>query len=250
MMTNLLEGKKALITGGSQGIGRAIALTLAENGADIAIVYVGNRDRAAETVAMIEEKGRQVKTYYYDISKFDESKKAVDEVLADFGKIDILVNNAGITRDGLALSMKEEDFDAVISVNLKGTFNMIHHTYRQFMKNRSGKIINIASVVGIAGNAGQANYSASKAGVIGLTKTIAKELASRHINCNAIAPGFIQTDMTAVLSDDVKKAMADAIPMRRMGTPEDIAKTALFLASSLSDYVTGEVIKVAGGMFM
>ncbi len=247
---NLLEGKTALITGGSQGIGRAIALMLAENGADIAIVYVGNPDRAAETVSMIEEKGRRVKTYYYDISKFDDSKTAVDEVLKDFGRIDILVNNAGITRDGLALSMKEEDFDAVISVNLKGTFNMIHHTYRHFMKNRAGKIINIASVVGITGNAGQANYSASKAGVIGLTKTIAKELASRHVNCNAIAPGFIQTDMTAVLSDDVKKAMADAIPLKRMGTPEDIAKLALFLASGLSDYITGEVIKVDGGMCM
>lgn len=247
---SLLEGKTALITGGSQGIGRAIALMLAENGADIAIVYVGNQDRAAETVSMIEEKGRKVKAYYYDISKFEDSKTAVDEVLKDFGGIDILVNNAGITRDGLALSMKEEDFDAVISVNLKGTFNMIHHTYRHFMKKRAGKIINIASVVGITGNAGQANYSASKAGVIGLTKTIAKELASRHVNCNAIAPGFIQTDMTAVLSDDVKKAMADAIPLKRMGTPEDIAKLALFLASGLSDYITGEVIKVDGGMCM
>lgn len=249
-MSQLLQGKTALITGGSQGIGKAIALLFAEEGADIAIVYVGNRDRAAETAAMIEEKGRKVKTYYYDISSFEESKKAVDEVLADFGGIDILVNNAGITRDGLALSMKEEDFDAVINVNLKGTFHMIHHTYRQFMKKRAGKIINMASVVGITGNAGQANYSASKAGVIGLTKTIAKELASRHVNCNAIAPGFIQTDMTAVLSDDVKKSMAEAIPLRRMGLPEDIAKTALYLASGLSDYVTGEVIKVDGGMCM
>ena len=243
-----LEGRTAVVTGGSQGIGRAIALKLAENGADIAIPYIGNPDRAAETVSMIEALGRKVKTYTCDVSNFEQSKEIVAQIIEDFGKIDILVNNAGITRDGLALSMKEADFDAVIAVNLKGTFNMIHHFYQHFMKKRYGKIINIASVVGITGNAGQANYSASKAGVIGLTKTIAKELASRHVTCNAIAPGFINTDMTAVLSDKVKESMAAAIPLKRMGDPEDIANLALFLASDLSSYITGEVIRIDGGL--
>lgn len=246
----LLQGKVAVITGGSQGIGRAIALAYAENGADIAIPYIGDAQRAAETCAQIEQMGRKVKTYICDVSDFEGSKGIVEQILNDFGKVDILVNNAGITRDCLALSMQEKDFDAVISVNLKGTFNMIHHFYRHFMKNRSGKIINMASVVGITGNPGQANYTASKAGVIGLTKTIAKELGSRGVNCNAIAPGFIQTDMTSVLSDKAKESMAAAIPMKRPGQPEDIANVALFLASPLSDYVTGEVIKVDGGMCM
>ena len=246
----LLEGKTAVITGGSQGIGRAIALMLAENGADIAIPYVGNPDRAAETCEMIEKLGRKVKTYVCDVSDYEKAKETVDQILADFPRIDILVNNAGITRDSLLLNMKEEDFDAVISVNLKGTFNMIRHTYSHFMRKRSGKIINIASVVGVMGNAGQGTYSASKAGIIGLTKSVAKELGSRHVCCNAIAPGYVQTDMTAVLSDKVKESFVESIPMKRGGTPEDIARVALFLASELSDYVTGQVIHCDGGMCM
>lgn len=240
----------AIVTGGSRGIGAAIAERLAADGHDVVINCASSVDKAEAVAEKCRAHGVNAVPMQWDVSDHAACEKALAEIKERLGVPYILVNNAGITRDGLALSMKEADFDAVIAVNLKGTFNMIHHFYQHFMKKRYGKIINIASVVGITGNAGQANYSASKAGVIGLTKTIAKELASRHVTCNAIAPGFINTDMTAVLSDKVKESMAAAIPLKRMGDPEDIANLALFLASDLSSYITGEVIRVDGGMCM
>ena len=240
----------AIVTGGSRGIGAAIARRLAQAGHDIVVNCASSVDKAEKIAEECRALGVNAMAMQWDVSDHAACEQALAEIKEKMGVPYILVNNAGITRDGLALSMKEADFDAVIAVNLKGTFNMIHHFYQHFMKKRYGKIINIASVVGITGNAGQANYSASKAGVIGLTKTIAKELASRHVTCNAIAPGFINTDMTAVLSDKVKESMAAAIPLKRMGDPEDIANLALFLASDLSSYITGEVIRVDGGMCM
>lgn len=246
----MLSGKIALITGGSRGIGRAVAMEFAKNGASIAINYAGNEAAAQETISELKALGVRAEAFKGDISHFDDAKKVIDEVKESFGSIDILVNNAGITRDGLLLRMKEEDFDKVISVNLKGAFNCIRHMSGIMLKQRSGRIINISSVVGITGNAGQANYAAAKAGIIGLTKSAAKELASRGINVNAIAPGFIQTDMTEVLSDKVKEKIMENIPLKRYGSPEDVAKLALFLASGLSDYITGQVINVDGGMVM
>lgn len=246
----MLKGKTAIITGASRGIGCQIAKKYAQNGANIAIVDVGNPENAEIARKEIEAYGVKCNVYFCDISDFAKTKELVDQVIADFGGIDILVNNAGITRDGLVLSMKEEDFNRVISINLTGAFNMIKHTYSHFMKKRSGRIINISSVVGLTGNAGQANYSSSKAGLIGLTKSIAKELGGRNVLCNAIAPGFIQTDMTGDLNDKVKESFMSLVPLKRPGLPEDIANVALFLASDLASYVTGEVIRVDGGLAM
>ena len=244
----MLENKVAVVTGGAAGIGRSIALTMAKEGANIAILDVCKPETAQEACALIGETGAAVKFYHCDVSNFALVDSTIKQVIADLGGVDILVNNAGITRDALLVSMKEADFDAVIAINLKGVFNTIHACYHHFMRKRSGRIINISSVTGLMGNPGQANYTAAKAGIIGLTKTTAKVQSSAA--CNAIAPGFIQTAMTDVLSDKAKKAMLDAVPMKRMGQPEDIAKTALYLASDLSSYVTGEVIRVDGGMCM
>lgn len=246
----MLNGKTAVVTGGSRGIGKAISLKMAQSGADVAIIYAGNEKAAEETLCLIEQLGVKAKIYRCDVSDFNESKNTVNEIISDFGGIDILINNAGILRDGLILSMKEEDYDAVLDTNLKGAFHMIKHTYRHFMKKRKGRIINITSVSGIIGNAGQANYSSAKAGLIGLTKSAAKELASRNITCNAIAPGFIETDMTSSLPDKVKEEAVNAVPLKRMGTPTDIANLAAFLASDEAAYITGEVIKIDGGLCM
>lgn len=245
-----LTGKTALITGASRGIGKAIALKLAGQDANIAIPYLGDPAEAEQAQKEIETLGVKCAMYVCDVSSFEASKEVVEKVIEEFGGIDILVNNAGIVRDKLILSMKEEDFDMVINVNLKGAFNMIKHTYSHFMKKRRGRIISISSIVGLNGNAGQANYSSSKAGLIGLTKSTAKELGGRNITVNAIAPGFIDTDMTQQLSDKVKDAMKAQIPMKRPGTPEDIANLALFLASDEASYITGEVIRVDGGYAM
>ncbi len=243
----ILKDKKALITGGSQGIGKATALKLASEGADIAIIHMGSEEDANAVCEEIKAMGRQAIAYRADVADFAGIKEVVSEIVKEFARVDILVNCAGITRDGLVAMMKEENFDAVIGVNLKGTFNMIKHCMPYFIKQRSGKIVNVSSVSGIMGNAGQANYSASKAGVIGLTKSTAKELASRGICCNAIAPGFIATDMTANLADNPLIAQ---IPMKRMGTAEEAANLIFFLSSPLSDYITGEVIKIDGGIAM
>lgn len=237
-----------MVTGGSRGIGRAIVLAMARQGADVAILYAGNQEAAAKTAAEAEEFGIKAKTYLCNVADENQAADAVKEVIADFGGIDILVNNAGITRDALTLSMKEADFRAVIDTNLIGSFHMIKNVYSHMMKKRWGRIINLSSVSGIAGNAGQINYSASKAGVIGMTKTVARELAARGVTCNAIAPGFIETDMTAVLSDKVKENGIAAVPMKRMGKPGDIASLAVFLAGDGAEYITGEVIRVDGGM--
>ena len=246
----MLNGKTAVVTGGSRGIGKAISLKMAQSGADVAIIYAGNEKAAEETLCLIKQLGVKAKTYRCDVSDINETKNTVNEIISDFGGIDILINNAGILRDGLILSMKEEDYDAVLNTNLKGAFHMIKHTYRHFMKKRKGRIINITSVSGIIGNAGQANYSSAKAGLIGLTKSAAKELASRNITCNAIAPGFIETDMTSSLPDKVKEEAVNAVPLKRMGTPTDIANLAAFLASDEAAYITGEVIKIDGGLCM
>ncbi len=246
----MLSGKTAIVTGGSQGIGKAISLLLAKNGANIAILYVGNPAPAEETVKEIEALGARAVQLPCNIASVDEVKESVDKVVEVFGTVDILVNNAGITKDNLMPRITEADFDAVIGVNLKGTFNMMKQVYPIMMRKKYGKIVSISSVVGLCGNAGQANYSASKAGIIGLTKTMAKELASRHVTVNAIAPGFIQTDMTKALSEKAKEAATAMIPMKEYGTPEDIAQAALFLVSPASDYITGEVIRVDGGMAM
>ena len=244
------ENKTAVITGGSRGIGLAIAKKLASQGANIAILYVGDESEGIAAKEALAEYGTKVEQYFCDVSDFNASKEVVDKVIEEFGGIDILVNNAGITRDKLVLNMDEKDFDAVIGVNLKGTFNMIKHTYKHFMKKRYGRIVSTSSVVGIMGNAGQANYSASKAGIIGMTKSVAKELAGRGVTVNAVAPGYIGTDMTNALSDKVKDAMKAQIPAKRIGTPEDVANVVAFLCSDDAAYVTGEVIKVDGGLAM
>ncbi len=246
----MLKGKKAIVTGGSRGIGKAIALRLAEEGADVAVVYAGNEAAAQETCEQIRQLGVKGEAYRCDVSDFEQTKELVKTVLEQLGGIDILVNNAGIVKDALLFSMAESDFDQVIATNLKGAFNMIKHTYRTFVKNRGGRIINIASVSGLIGNAGQANYSSAKAGMIGLTKSTARELAARSITCNAIAPGFIDTDMTAALGEKVIEEATAAVPMRRMGTPSEIANLAAFLASDEAGYITGEVIRVDGGLCM
>ena len=242
---NLLAGKTALITGAGRGIGRAIALRFAQEGANVAITDIRITDEVEE---FINAMGVKAKAYTSNAADFDDAHKTVEAVAADFGAIDILVNNAGITRDGLLMRMTEEQWDMVINVNLKSAFNLTHAVTPIMMRQRSGSIINMASVVGVSGNAGQANYSASKAGMIGLAKSTAKELGSRGIRANAIAPGFIITDMTNALSEDVKKQWAAQIPLRRGGTPEDVAGVATFLASDLSAYVSGQVIHCCGGM--
>jgi len=246
----MLKNKVAVITGASRGIGKTIALEFAQAGADIALVYIGDEALVQEALEQIRAVGVKAQAYECNVANFEDTKIACDKITADFGKVDILVNNAGITRDNLMLRMGEEDFDAVIDVNLKGAFNFIRHLSRSIMKSDAGRIINISSVSGLMGNAGQANYSASKAGLIGLTKTIAKELSSRKVTCNAIAPGFIETNMTDVLPEAVKEAATAVIPLKRMGTAQEVANVALFLASDMSSYVTGEVIRVDGGMCM
>ena len=241
-----LNGKTALVTGASRGIGRAIALRLAEDGANVAVIYAGSADKAKAVVHELTALGVNAKAYRCTVAESAAVNETVKAVTNDLGKIDILVNNAGITRDGLMLRMKDEDFDAVLDTNLKGAFNMIRACYSGFIRKKSGRIINISSVSGIMGNAGQANYSASKAGVIGLTKSVARELASRGITCNAVAPGFIQTDMTENLGDN--NPLLNSIPLGRMGKPEDIAAAVAFLASDSAAYITGEVLKVDGGL--
>lgn len=246
----MLKDKVAIVTGGTRGIGRAIALKLADKGANIVINYRNSDKEAEELKAILEEKGVKVLTVKCDISNFEDSKNLMNKCKEVFGKIDILVNNAGITKDTLIMRMKEEDFNSVIDVNLKGTFNCAKHASAIMLKQRFGKIINMTSVVGIAGNAGQVNYAASKAGVIGLTKSLAKELGSRGITVNAVAPGFINTDMTASLSEKVKEEASKNIPLKRLGDPEDVANLVGFLASDAANYITGQVINVDGGMVM
>jgi 3-oxoacyl-[acyl-carrier protein] reductase len=246
----LLEGKTALVTGGARGIGKAIALKFAAEGANVAFSDLNYDDNAAALEKEIEAMGVKGKGYASDASSFDGSEKLINDVVADFGRIDVLVNNAGITRDNLLMRMTEADWDLVIKVNLKSIFNMTKAVQKVMLKQRSGSIVNMSSVVGLSGNAGQSNYSASKAGLIGFTKSMAQELGSRSIRCNAIAPGFIETDMTAKLPEDVRKNWIEGIPLKRGGKPEDVADVALFLGSDLSSYVTGQVISVCGGMHM
>ncbi len=246
----LLEGKTALITGAARGIGKALALRFAEAGANIAFTDLEINDAAKETESEIAAFGVKVKGYASNAANFEQTHEVVKQIVEDFGSIDVLVNNAGITKDGLMLKMTEQQWDAVLTVNLKSAFNFIHAVIPVMSKQRKGSIINMSSVVGVHGNAGQCNYSASKAGMIGLAKSIAQEMGKRGIRANAIAPGFIITAMTDQLSEDVKKGWYEKIPLHRGGTPEDIANTALFLASDMSSYVTGQVIQVDGGMNM
>ncbi|NLW21735.1 MAG: 3-oxoacyl-[acyl-carrier-protein] reductase [Tissierellia bacterium] len=245
-----LSGKNALVTGGSRGIGKAIALELARHGVNVAISYIGNSKKAEAVVEEIEKIGVKAIAIKADISKEEDVINMVDEINGSLGNIDILVNNAGITRDNLLLRMKTWEWDQVIDTNLRGTYLCTKAVVKGMIKKRYGKIINIASVVGITGNFGQGNYSASKAGVIGFTKSIAKELASRGINVNAVAPGFIDTDMTKILPEDIKDSLVKSIPMGRMGRPEDVANIVIFLASEKSDYITGQVVNVDGGLVM
>ena len=243
-----MEGKIALVTGASRGIGSAIAQKLAAAGTTVIVNYSGSEAKAQEVVDKIKAAGGNAVAMKCDVSDFGACKELADAILKEFGRLDILVNNAGITKDGLIMKMTESDFDQVIAINLKGTFNMIQNFSRTFLKQRSGKIINISSVSGVMGNAGQANYAASKAGIIGLTKSVARELASRHVCVNAIAPGFVETDMTDNMPQAAKDGMTQMIPMGRLGAPEDIANAALFLASDAADYITGQVLCVDGGM--
>ncbi len=246
----LLEGKVAVITGAARGIGKAIAIKFAKEGANIAFTDLAIDDNAKATEAEIAAMGVKVKGYASNAANFEDTHKVVEEIVKDFGRIDILVNNAGITRDGLMMRMSEAQWDMVINVNLKSAFNFIHACTPVMMRQKSGSIINMSSVVGVSGNAGQTNYSASKAGMIGLAKSIAKELGSRGIRANCIAPGFIITEMTQQLSEEVRKEWAAQIPLKRGGTPEDVANVCTFLASDLASYVTGQVIHVCGGMNM
>ncbi|MBQ3209483.1 MAG: 3-oxoacyl-[Alistipes sp.] len=246
----LLEGKVALITGAGRGIGKAVAMRFAEQGADIAFTDLELSETVLATKAELEQFGVRVQAYASNAADFEQSHAVVEQIMADFGRIDILVNNAGITKDGLMLRMSEAQWDAVINVNLKSAFNFVHAVTPIMARQRGGSIINMSSVVGVSGNAGQCNYSASKAGMIGLAKSIAKEMGSRGIRANCIAPGFIITEMTGKLSEEVREQWAKAIPLRRGGTPEDVANVALFLASDLSSYVSGQVIHCCGGMNM
>jgi len=244
----LLEGKTALITGASRGIGKAIAHKFAVEGANIAITNIVEDDEFQATIRELGMLGITARGYVSNAANFEDSQRVINEVVKDFGRVDILVNNAGITRDTLLMRMTEDQWDSVIAVNLKSVFNLTKAVLQTMLKQKSGSIINMSSVVGVSGNAGQSNYSASKAGIIGFTKSVAKEVGSRNIRCNAIAPGFIITEMTDKLPEDVKLEWSNKIPLRRGGTPEDVANTALYLASDLSSYVSGQTIHVCGGM--
>lgn len=246
----MLKGKIALVTGASRGIGKEIAIALAKEGAFVAVNYNGSKEKAEEVIQEIASFGGKAKAYQCNISDFEEASNFIADIIKEHERIDILVNNAGITKDNLLMKMKEEEFDQVIDINLKGTFNCMKHISRQMLKQKSGKIINISSVSGILGNVGQANYCASKAGVIGLTKSAARELASRGITVNAVAPGFIETDMTQVLSAAVREQATNQIPLGRFGKVEEIANMVCFLASDKANYITGQVISVDGGMSM
>ena len=245
---SLLAGKTAIITGASKGIGKGIAEVFAKNGANVAFTYLSSVERGQALEQELKEHGSQVKGYRSDASKMEDAEALVAQVIEDFGGIDIVVNNAGITKDTLLMRMTEEDFNRVIEVNLNSVFNMTKAVQRTFLKQRAGSIVNISSVVGVKGNAGQANYSASKAGIIGFTKSVALELGSRNIRCNAIAPGFIETEMTAVLDENTVQQWREGIPLERGGSPEDVANACLFLASDMSGYISGQVLNVCGGM--
>ncbi len=248
MEEKMLTGKVALVTGASRGIGKAIAVALANEGATVIVNYNGSKERAEQVVCEIEENGGKAEAIGCNVSDFAASEEMVKQVLDKYGKVDILVNNAGITRDNIIMRMSEQDFDDVLNTNLKGAFNTIRHLSRNFLKNKSGKIINISSVSGVIGNPGQANYSASKAGVIGLTKSVARELASRGICVNAVAPGFIETEMTKAMPENVLESAKASIPLGRIGQVDDIANMVVFLAGNKSDYITGQVFCVDGGM--
>lgn len=247
---SLLQGKTAIITGASKGIGKGIAEVFAKNGANVAFTYLSSVEKGEALEKELSAYGTQVKGYRSDASEMYAAEELIANVVKDFGQIDIVVNNAGITKDNLLMRMTEEDFDRVIKVNLNSVFNMTKAVQRTFLKQRSGSIINISSVVGVKGNAGQANYAASKAGIIGFSKSIAAELGSRNIRCNVIAPGFIETEMTAVLDENTVQGWRDSIPLKRGGSPEDVANACLFLGSDLSGYITGQVLPVDGGMLM
>ena len=244
----LLEGKVAIITGASRGIGSGIAKVFAQHGANVAFTYSSSSESALALENELSTMGIKAKGYKSNAADFNEAQKLVDDVMAEFGNVDILINNAGITKDNLLMRMSEEDFDKVIEINLKSVFNMTKAVQKIMLKNRKGSIVNMSSVVGVKGNAGQANYAASKAGMIGFTKSVALELGSRNIRCNAIAPGFIETEMTAKLNEDVVQGWRDSIPLKRGGTPEDVANACLFFASDMSAYVSGQVLNVCGGM--
>ncbi|MFT4778724.1 MAG: 3-oxoacyl-[acyl-carrier protein] reductase [Flavobacteriales bacterium] len=246
----LLEGKVAIITGASRGIGKGIAEVFAAQGATVAFTYLSSDEKARALEAELSEKGGKAKGFKSDASKFDDAQKLVNDVVAEFGTVDILINNAGITRDNLLMRMSEEQWDEIMDINLKSAFNLTKGVLRTMLKARSGSIVNMSSVVGVKGNAGQANYAASKAGLIGFTKSVAAELGSRNIRCNAIAPGFIETEMTGALDEKVVQSWRDAIPLKRGGSTEDVANLALFLSSDMSTYITGQVINVDGGMLM
>ena len=247
-MDTLLSGKTALITGASKGIGKSIAVTLAQQGANIAFTYLSSVEKGLALEQELQQFGVKAKGYRSDASDFNAAEELITSVLTEFGALDIVVNNAGITRDGLLMRMTEENFNEVIRTNLNSVFNITKACQRPMLKQRRGSIINISSVVGVKGNAGQSNYAASKAGIIGFTKSIALELGSRNIRCNAIAPGFIETEMTAVLAEETVKSWREAIPLKRGGTPEDVANAVVFLASEMSAYITGQVLNVDGGM--
>ena len=244
----LLEGKTAIITGASRGIGKGIALTFAKQGANIAFTYLSSEEKAKRLEEELSAFGIKAKGFKSDASKFEAAQDLADQAMETFGSIDVLVNNAGITKDNLLMRMSEEDFDTVMKVNMKSIFNLTKAILRPMLKQRSGSIINMSSVVGVKGNAGQANYSASKAGIIGFSKSTALELGSRNIRCNVIAPGFIETEMTAKLDENIVKGWTDSIPLKRGGTPEDIANATVFLASDMSAYISGQVLNVCGGM--